>query len=172
MAIMTRCFMPPRQLVRILPQSAFGIVDLHRLERPQDLGLDLIFGELPVQANRLGDLRADRKDRVQAGGRLLEDHGDFAPANGGQLARGQLEQVAAVEANGSRFDPCGGLGHQLQHAQGGDGLAAAAFTDDRQGFAGADRKAHAVNRFGDPRLGVKVRSEILDGQQGFFGGSL
>jgi hypothetical protein len=47
-----------------------------------------------VHPDHLGDLVADREDRVERRHRLLEDHRDPVAADRAQLALGEGEQVA------------------------------------------------------------------------------
>ncbi len=50
-----------------------------------------------MQAQRLGDLEADREARVEARRRLLEDHRHVLADELAALAVGEREQIAAVE---------------------------------------------------------------------------
>ena len=69
------------QLVRVLLDAPLRGRHAHEAEGvdcpvPGFLLLDVV-----VQLDRLGDLVADREDRVEASHRLLEDHRDLAAAN-------------------------------------------------------------------------------------------
>ena len=52
---------------------------------------------MSVALDHLDDLAADGEHRVEAGGRLLEDHADAPPAHRAHRRLGQREQVGAVE---------------------------------------------------------------------------
>ena len=54
-----------------------------------------------MDGERLHDLQADPEHRIERGHRLLEDHGDLAAADAAHLLVGELEQLAAVEADGA-----------------------------------------------------------------------
>ena len=86
-----------RNLVRIELRDALGIVDAHRFQhRAHALG-DVAAPELLVRQQRLGDLRADRHDRVEREFRVLHDHRDAGAANGAHLPFRKREQIDAVE---------------------------------------------------------------------------
>ena len=104
-------------------EAPSGVGDAHRGE--QAAGLDA--RRLAAQAvggERLGDLRTHAHHRVEAGGGLLEDHGQGTatmPAHGGF---GQGQQVAAIEQHLPAFDPRR-IGQQAHQGQGRHGFAAA-----------------------------------------------
>ena len=88
-----------RKLVRVLgkPPLAVGDADLlHQFERPR---LRILLRRLQMDEERLHDLHSDRKDRIERGHRLLEDHRDFVAAHGPHLFVGKFEQIAAFEQN-------------------------------------------------------------------------
>ena len=60
-----------------------------------------------VHAQRLGDLVADSKDRVQGAERVLEDHPDVVRAEAAQLARPHRQYVAPVERDLAGGDATG-----------------------------------------------------------------
>ncbi len=55
-----------------------------------------------MHEQRLGDLIADREDRVERGHRLLEDEADAGAADRAHRALVEVEQVAAVELDRGR----------------------------------------------------------------------
>lgn len=102
-----------------------------------------------VQEDGFEDLVADGVDWVEAGHRLLEDHGDLVAADvayflfvvGEQIARavvGGEHHLAAVPSAWWAWD-------EVQCAHGGYGLAASGFADDGEGLAWVDGHAHAVD---------------------------
>ncbi len=85
------------KLVRIGMEDLLRIGELHFAEEVDDLLADFGPTQRRVDAERLGYLFTDPEDRVERGGRLLEDHRD-APAGyvpAGRLVEGQ--QVLALE---------------------------------------------------------------------------
>ena len=65
-----------------------------------------------MRAHYLGNLVTDSQDRVERGHRILEDHGDFAPANGTQLVSRQFEQVFVCEEDFAALDTSRRVGYQ------------------------------------------------------------
>ena len=84
--------------------------------------------ELAVRAQPLGDLPADRVDRVQRRRRLLEDHGDVARrAPPAAACSRQRDDVVALPSQRARRRRGGAVsGSSPRMRLGGDGLAAAA----------------------------------------------
>ena len=128
-----------RELVRI----AVVVLRVHAAARHQLLhqrprvALGLVDGE------RLSDDLAHRLPRVERRVRILEDHLHLAPQRP-HLARGELRDVAPVEANRSG----GGL-EQLQHQARGRRLAAARLADDAQRLAAANAERHVLDGVDD-----------------------
>ena len=115
----------------------------------------------------LGDLLADREERVQRGHRLLEDHRDVVAADRLHLGSVSAEQVAAVEADRAADDAARRVGDQAQDRQRGHALAAAGFADDAQRLAGAQREGHAVDgRAPAPTGREEIGLQVLDLEHG------
>ena len=152
------------KLMRILahPPLRRGNADQHQhLDRPL---LGVARRQALVKLQRLADLPADRQHRVEAGHRLLEDHRDRVAADVAHLRLGDVEQVAALEADRAG-DLAGRLLDQPQDRHRGDRLAAAGLADDarasrrhRRGTKPLDRAHHAVGR-------REMRLQVLDFQQ-------
>jgi hypothetical protein len=111
---------------------------------------------------RCHDLIADRVHRVEAGHRLLEDHGDLAAAKVQHLSFCHGQQVTALEEDRAAVDPARGPGYQLKHGHGRHGLAAAGLTDQSQGLAGVDGQAHAVDRLHPAAGHIEGDGEVGD----------
>ena len=56
-------------------------------------------GEAAMEADGFGHLAADAVDRVERGGRVLEDHADAAAADAVERSGGCAEELLAVEAD-------------------------------------------------------------------------
>src|SRR5262249_17028013 len=98
-------------------------------------------------AERLGDLTADRGERVERCLRRLNDH-RHAPAGyglHGSLGYGGDVVLAAANSAGCASDR---WRQQAHDGLGGDRFAAAAFADEGQNLAMRDREADAINRDG------------------------
>ena len=113
------------ELMRILGEAPAGIGDPHQL---QHLARAIPGGpprEAEVALHALGDLRADGEHGVEAGHRLLEDHGDPAAAHGAHRLDGQRRQLLAVEHDRAADDAPGLRRDQPQDRQRRHRLAAA-----------------------------------------------
>ena len=109
------------KLVRIGIDAALGLLDLHQ---PQQLDRALARRRLAQPRmfhQRLGDLIADRIERIERGHRLLKDHGDLGAADAIQLALAESEQIrAAIVGRAGRAAVRGKQPHRRH-----DGLALA-----------------------------------------------
>ena len=68
-----------------------------------------------MQCYCLGDLSPDRQERVQRGHRLLKDHRDLVAADRLHFALGEIEEVAALKADGTADDPSRRVGDEAQN---------------------------------------------------------
>ncbi|KMS64599.1 hypothetical protein BVRB_018640, partial [Beta vulgaris subsp. vulgaris] len=136
-----------------------------------DLGqqLDRAIAALPPRAafmrrQRLHDLEADVEAWVEAGHRLLEDHGDVLADDLAPGAGRETEQVLALEAHlvGENLARIGNEPHDRQH---GDALAGAGFADHAQELAFLDGEVDAIDRAERPAMGLELDREIADFQQ-------
>ena len=132
--------------MRILTQAQFGPVNAgarqqHR--RPcQGIGARNIWA---MGAETLNHLLANAPDRVERGGRVLENHCDSVAAQLAPLGFAGRTHVGAHYLQG----PCplvGGFRQQPHGCQGGERLAAAAFTDQAQHFTRGDGQIDAAYR--------------------------
>ncbi|EMF27026.1 cation transport ATPase [Streptomyces gancidicus BKS 13-15] len=135
------------ELVRVLLEPPGRVGDADPV---QQVG-GLLAGGLPlhpaVTLQDLGDLHADRDDRVQRGQRVLEDHRHLAAAQVAARGRVHREQVRAVEL-GTAADGETLRGQQAHQGQGGHGLAAAGLADQAHDLALVDLEGDAVDRPG------------------------
>ena len=110
---------------------------------------------------------ADRVAAVEGFGGVLEDHLHF-PAQGAQGARPGVGEVAAFE-----LDAAAGRAQQAHHRAREGGLAAAALTDEAEGFAllevetdAVDRLAHRLGGAEDTAADGVMHFQVLDAEQG------
>src|SRR5205814_5691815 len=96
-----------------------------------DAGERLLAADLVMPAQDLAQLVADRVDRIEGIGRVLEDHGDALAAHGLHLPFALGEKVLALERDTAR-DDAGWARHQAQQRQAGYGLAGAGLADQPQ----------------------------------------
>ena len=96
-----------------------------------------------LDAQRLGDLLADREDGVQAARRVLEDHRDLAPADRAQLG-GRRAGAGRGRPRAPRRRPRGRApGTRPSSEQQRHALARARLADEPLRLARAEREAHA-----------------------------
>ena len=127
--------LPARELVRVVVEAAFGVGDSDLSHGLDDARLEIgLAGLLIVGAQTFGDLPPDRKDRVECGRRLLEDHRHISAAHGPQLIGGDAEHVLPGDDDGA--GALCRLGQQSEDGPGGHGLAGSRLTHDRQHLTG------------------------------------
>ena len=123
-------------------------------------------GRLPRHAEMahdvLGDLRADRQHRVEAGHRLLKDHRDAMTAQALHLLLGERRELLALELDRARGDATGLRRDQPQDRHGRHRLAAAGFAHDAQRLAARHVERHAVDRAHDSVQGAELGVEIAN----------
>ena len=107
-------------------------------------------------AQAFGDLVADAPDRVEAGHRVLEDHGDLYATDALHLAFGERQQVPAVEADLAAGDVPGGRGDQAQDGAAQHRFAAARFAHDAQRLAARQGDGHVLVRQHPARLAAEL----------------
>ncbi len=110
-----------------------GVGDLHPVEHLDGDLPRLGLAEVAVRPDLLGDLVPDGEGRVEAGHRLLEDHGDLVTADLAEVRRGEAHEVPSLEA-GRPAGPAAPRGQQSHDGQGRDGLARPALAYQAQGL--------------------------------------
>ncbi len=155
------------ELERVAVELPRRFRDAHALEHAPRL---LAAGRLPeplVQHHRLGNLFADAQHRIEAGHRLLEDHGDLRAA---QLAHPflslprQVEHsaVARAEAHRAGVDPPARVVDQPRDCERGHRLARTGLADDGNGLPFGDPDVEAAHHLRAPPLALRK----ADGQPG------
>jgi len=142
-----------------------GIGDAHP-DHHGDSGLrGLPAGHRGMNAQHLGNLVADGEHGVQCRHRLLEDHGDAPTAHGIPLRLVKRQEVPSVKADGAAgYAP--GRRHQAKQGGGGEGLAAAAFSDQTQGAPRRQIEGHAVDSARHAALAGERYFQVADLEDG------
>src|SRR5205085_9267511 len=99
-----------------------------------------------VQADHLGNLVADRVDRIERGHWLLEDDCDLLAADFLHVLRPKWHEIAASPEDLSPGDATRWHGNELEHRQGGDGFAATGFANQSERLTAVDGQINAVDR--------------------------
>ena len=111
------------------------------------------------EAHDFGELFADAHDRVEAGERVLEDHGDLPSAQLAEFAFRQVQQVLSVHQDLSAVDD-GVAGQDAHGGFAGDAFAAAALADDGQRLTGGQREADAAHGANEARRRAEGDGEV------------
>src|SRR3546814_12325490 len=101
----------------------------------------------------MGDLLANRVNRVVRWDRLMEEDADLLAPDLPHLLRAERHQVAAVPEDLPLDDPARRHGDQLEHGHRGHGLAAAGLPHYPDALAEVDGYVHAVDRTDHPEIG-------------------
>ena len=118
------------QLVRVLAHPSPRLGNPDPVEQLLGEGGGLALAQAAVQPADVGQLRADREDRVERAARVLEDHRDLRAAYRPERRLVELGEVRSLEVDraGCAAEACG---RQPEHRQRRERLAAAGLTDDR-----------------------------------------
>ena len=124
------------KLVRIRAHDALGVRQLHRLHHVQRALAGFGLGHLFVGERHFHQLIGDAHRRIEAGHRLLIDHGDLRAAQAAQFRLVHLAHVAAAELD---LAPDFADARQVAHdGQSHGGLAATGLTHQSHAFARQD----------------------------------
>ena len=118
-----------------------------------------------MRFNRLLDLPPDPHDRVQRGGRVLEDHADLAATNLAHVALGEAEKVAPGKRD-TPGDDLPRLRYEAHDRQRQHRLAAAGLADDADDLARSHAEGDAVHRFDDAARARDGDAEPFYGEDG------
>ena len=135
------------ELVRIGAHHALGIRQADGAHGLQRALVGLLLRHLVVQDRHFHQLLADLHGRVQAGHRLLVDHGDLIAADGAELLRRQFAHVLAFELDAAA-DDLPDIGEVAHDAERHGRLAAAGFADDAHRLA----RQHRAGKVHDGRV--------------------
>ena len=147
------------KLVRVLGGPQLGRRHPDIAEHGYGAGPRRVVRSVLMDANRFGDLLADRQDRVECGRRVLEHHGNAIAPDGAQVALIERREIAPVEHDAARLDATRRL-DEPEDRQGRGGFTAPGFAYHTQRLADLDVPRHAIDRPrhtpGSLENGVKV----------------
>ena len=111
-----------------------------------------------MQAEYFAQLMTNGEHRVQAGHRILEDHGDLIAADFAHFLHGKRQNILSLEV-----DLALQTGFVQPHDRHGClGLTAAGLAHDAQGFTGVNIKSDAIQDLSRTIIAVKVQFQVLD----------
>ena len=148
-----------RQLVRIAGEGKLFRRQPDPVEHLSRLRLGVGTVRAGVPAYALGDLLADRLQRVERRHRLLEDHADVVATKRAHLVLGGGQYIDAVETDAARCP--GGLRQKPHDRQRRHRLAGAGFADQTHHFAGLDRKLDIL----EDRGTADIERQVFDLEQ-------
>ncbi len=131
------------KLERIAVELARGLGDAHPLQHAPGFLAGGGLAQALMQHDRLGDLVTHAQHGIEAGHRLLEDHGDLRAAERAHAVLCFTREVQGFTAAGDKADASGidlstRIVEQPGDGERGDGFAGAGFADDGDGFAFVD----------------------------------
>src|SRR5260370_30632629 len=129
-----------------LPEPALRVRYPHLLETPHSLPAGFRLAHGKVQLKGLGKLALDRENRVEGGHRLLIDHGNLLATDPPDLGVGQLEQVLTIEDDFPAHRFARRIWNKAHDGQSAHTLAAAALSDEAQGFSLLERIGDTIDR--------------------------
>ena len=143
-----------RELPRPLPRAELGRGHADRVEQVDDLRPTGASAAPSVQFQGLGDLGADRAQRIERDERILQDEPDLAAPHTAPLARVERPHVAAVQFERVGLDPGAAAGEADDRA-GRDRLARAGLADDRHAPTRFEVERDALDDLAHARGGVE-----------------
>lgn len=156
---------PAGELVRVLPVAAFRVGDAD-LVQCRDGGLPGAGpGQPLVVPEHFGDLAADALERVEAGHRVLEDHGDVMSPDPPEFLLGEREQVLAVEEDLAAAVDAERSRVEAQHGEGGGRLPTAGLPDHGERLARGDLQGDAPYGVHGGAFEPEVDAEVADAEQ-------
>jgi len=151
--------------MRVGIDHAHGIGNTHRIQQIERAALELAAAQFLMLRQRLADLRAHGQHRIQAGHRLLKNHGDARTAQGAHGDFRQGKQILAVEFDAATDNACR-RGQQAHQGQGRHRLAATGFTQERERLAAFNAKTHRIHGARLALAVFKPDAQILHFKQG------
>ena len=137
--------MPPDSWWGYDAGDAGGVVEPHPCQLVEHAGPGLAAAEGPVvAAAHLGERRADRLGRIQAGVGLLSDESDVSAPDRAEARSPGPDQLEVAQTHAAAEDAAAG-GEDAQDRPGGHRLAAPRLPHHREGAAGAQLEGDVVH---------------------------
>src|SRR5262249_48509183 len=146
-----------RKLVRVVAHAALGVGDVNEPQHVDGAFECRASANSLVQADDLGNLVADRIDRIERRHRLLEDDSDLLAADVLHVLRAEWHEVLAAPEDLAPGDATGWHGNELEHRQRGDGFAATRFANQAERLTAFDGEIKAIDRSHHTVVGDELR---------------
>ncbi|MCY1529607.1 hypothetical protein D9M68_647620 [compost metagenome] len=156
--------LPTGELERIIVDAPLGLGDAHPPQPVDGALARRRAAQGGMRDQGFDDLVAHAHDRVQAGGRLLEDDADAAAAHAAHRAFRQAVQVLAVQVDLPAHD-ASGVRQQAQQRQRRHALAATGFADQRERLPPGDGQLQALDRMRHAAFAGDVHVQAANLQQ-------
>ena len=151
-----------REFVRVLPEAALRRRDVHEIEKFHRPRRRLTVRHPEVLFDALGQLAADRQNRIERCHWVLKYEADFSAADAPYLLGTERQQVAALEQHLAPDDAARRHGNETQHRKDVHALAAAAFAHDAKRLALAEGVRHVGHRMDDAAFDVELDRQITN----------
>src|SRR5579884_202148 len=155
------------ELVGVGIDTASGIGNTNLVKQADSAFHGLILAHFQVNAQPLGNLRANGHRGIETGHGILENHANLAAANPAHLAFRQAQQVFILKKDATADVLARRLGNQAHDRESGHAFAAATLADHTDSFARLHREAHAIDGVDIAGLYLKVELEVLHLEQMF-----
>ena len=147
------------ELVGIVVCTAAG--DTDQLQHFLCLLHSFCLRNILVQHDGFRDLITNGQNGVQSGHGILEDHGNVVTTHSFQLGIIHLQNVLAVQDDGTLLDLSGRVGNQVQNGHSGGGLTSAGLTNQTQGLLLTDGEVHTVDSLNTAVVGFEMDHKVL-----------
>src|SRR5664279_1298047 len=152
---------PARELVGEVVDPVVSGRDVDPVHQLDGMLLGILPGRATVHPKHLTDLEPHTVDRVEGGQRILEDHRDLLTAVASSCLLREGQQICPPETDRPLGDVSGRGVENAHDGLRGDRLAGAGLAQYREGLAGMQVEADAVDGFGHPVPGAELNVQVL-----------
>ena len=150
--------------MRVAIEALGGRRDAHLVEGMDGLLACGGTGESAVALEHLGEVLADRLDRIERGHGVLEDHGNLRAAHAAALLGAHGKHILAGKLELVSLD-LGVLGQKAHDRLHGDTLARAGLAHNGEELAVEDREVHASHGLDEAAVRVERGAQVAHAQQ-------
>ena len=147
--------------MRVGGQAALRISDSYLFEQADRTCARLRMRQAEVQSQGFGELVFDGEARIQAGNRILKNHGHIPPHHAAALLGIQAQQIVAIESHRACLNPPG-KGNQAHQGQHADAFAGAGLAHHSQHLTRLQLDMDIFHRFQNALARRKFNSQTFD----------